>query len=1095
MTAAIQLHNTEYVWDGAIGNTSAEQSGPTVHNGFWPMRDLAISGTNAFYVSGYNEGGFDFRSFATTDPQHVKSEWYWIYSASQKLVSSFSGDYNDLNWLWVAADSNRVYFACSGTPNPTNASPANSPVPDNYPGAIVSCNVADNSPAYFTNGGIITNNGPNFLLPNGIYVGAQPGLSGLSVQNNGNLLAAAVNPDNLIYLIDKVTGSAVGSVSVTSPGRLNFSPDGSLWVISGNNVICYTNLSTSPSIAVLIPDFSEPLDVAVDPMNPNLIIVADGGSRQQLKAYDKTGTVLWTYGLVGGYQVNGPAVSTNKFWFFNGENDGTFVSFVPDGSFWVGDGGNHRSLHFSAALNYLEQIMYQPFTWLSCVDQNNPSRVFNQFLEFNVDYAKPLSQAWTLVNNWGATVSSCYIPSTKHKGLREVTTFPNGRTYALIENHCATTNTLEELCELATNQLRLTGIFPMITTQGRWISLGADGSARATAFGDARWYESTLNGFDPNGNPLWNPESLIASAATNSTDPVPRTGGFGNIRTTISTNNILISFDQSLNNGWHLGGVAVGTSNWLWKVSPAVAYMNGLGTYEISNGVMYAGTVAQALDRQVIYGYAGENFRGEGQAAQMMHFYDDGLFVGQFGEASPGHRAYEFPLAAFAANSDCENLIKDCNGEYFLWLSDESNHGPQRWHFVNAKNICEQSGSGEIGSAITLTNPFCSFPVDVLVTNGNQAANLSWHPVAGATLYKVYYSCHNGGPYTFLEGSTTNCNLFVNGLANRQTYYAVVTAITGGVEGAPSEQCVIHPFDTSQNVFCVGSMTEGGQIPWTVQIDSNAPVLGLPSYIGDNHLTGLLDLRDLDDYGCGKLQNEFIGTKGYIICDWSSGHDFENIAGNCSFAPQNGWLEIQYLERQYSIDNGLTNSLGSNWGVMASPTASILISVTDTNYHYLTVGSPSRFDSPRNFTLTLQSTNGTSAVYTVNENPGYSHMFQFLFKGDVTLWADSLNSGSAIVQGLFLDDAPVTYSTSSSPATIEPPLLANVIMLGNQTLQFSFTNYSTTSFTVLASTNLLLPLKSWTVLGAPSNIAPGLFQFTSPAVTNDQQHFYLIRSP
>jgi hypothetical protein len=68
-------------------------------------------------------------------------------------------------------------------------------------------------------------------------------------------------------------------------------------------------------------------------------------------------------------------------------------------------------------------------------------------------------------------------------------------------------------------------------------------------------------------------------------------------------------------------------------------------------------------------------------------------------------------------------------------------------------------------------------------------------------------------------------------------------------------------------------------------------------------------------------------------------------------------------------------------------------------------------------------------------------------------------------------------------------------MLGNQTLQFSFTNYSTTSFTVLASTNLLLPLKSWTVLGAPSNIAPGLFQFTSPAVTNDQQHFYLIRSP
>lgn len=48
-------HNTEYVWDGAIGNTSAELSGPTVHHGFYPIRDIAISGTNAFYVSGYNE--------------------------------------------------------------------------------------------------------------------------------------------------------------------------------------------------------------------------------------------------------------------------------------------------------------------------------------------------------------------------------------------------------------------------------------------------------------------------------------------------------------------------------------------------------------------------------------------------------------------------------------------------------------------------------------------------------------------------------------------------------------------------------------------------------------------------------------------------------------------------------------------------------------------------------------------------------------------------------------------------------------------------------------------------------------------------------
>src|ERR1700722_13429979 len=99
-------HNSEYVWDGAIGNTSAELSGPTVHRGFWPMADMAITGTNAFYVSGYNEGMYDFRSFLPTDPQHVKNAWYWVYSAPFNRVGSVPGDINDLSWLWVAADTN-----------------------------------------------------------------------------------------------------------------------------------------------------------------------------------------------------------------------------------------------------------------------------------------------------------------------------------------------------------------------------------------------------------------------------------------------------------------------------------------------------------------------------------------------------------------------------------------------------------------------------------------------------------------------------------------------------------------------------------------------------------------------------------------------------------------------------------------------------------------------------------------------------------------------------------------------------------------------------------------------------------------------------
>jgi hypothetical protein len=287
----------------------------------------------------------------------------------------------------------------------------------------------------------------------------------------------------MVYLLDKRTGAALNKFSVTTPGRLNFSPDGSLWVISGYNLICFTNVNSSPSAALTIPNFRYPLDVAVNPSNAGIILVADGGASQQIKAFDNTGNPLWTYGLAGGYQSNGVPVATNKFWFYDGEGGNeTFVCFAPDGSFWVGDGGNNRTMHFSPTCAYIEQVMYQPHGYMASVDQNNPSRVFNGFMEFSVDYTKPLSQSWKLVNNWMVNVPAVNLsPSDPgYYGLYEVTTFTNGRTYALINNYRYDPYINSELCELATNQLRLTGILPAWGSNKNWISLGPDGSARRT---------------------------------------------------------------------------------------------------------------------------------------------------------------------------------------------------------------------------------------------------------------------------------------------------------------------------------------------------------------------------------------------------------------------------------------------------------------------------------------------------------------------------------------------------------------------------------------------------------------------------------------
>jgi len=124
--------------------------------------------------------------------------------------------------------------------------------------------------------------------------------------------------------------------------------------------------------------------------------------------------------------------------------------------------------------------------------------------------------------------------------------------------------------------------------------------------------------------------------------------------------------------------------------------------------------------------------------------------------------------------------------------------------------------------------------------------------------------------------------------------------------------------------------------------------------------------------------------------------------------------------------------LGDNYGLIANPVGSINIAVNDSNYHYLTVISPSKFNDARQFAMRLTSTNNTSAVFTVNEYPGYSHVFQFKFKGNVTLWADASGGSDAIVQALFLDDASVTFSTGYTNFIQQTNLSTSTVISSSQ---------------------------------------------------------------
>jgi hypothetical protein len=216
----------------------------------------------------------------------------------------------------------------------------------------------------------------------------------------------------------------------------------------------------------------------------------------------------------------------------------------------------------------------------------------------------------------------------------------------------------------------------------------------------------------------------------------------------------------------------------------------------------------------------------------------------------------------------------------------------------------------------------------------------------------------------------------------------------------------------------------GGQFTPVDDVSSSMVASGQPSYTGEEHLTATLNLRELDDYGYGNLQNDMVGSRGYVIYDWGGpGSNLQNLPASYTVAAGSGWSDFPLLQRQFKVDN----VMGSNYGLLAGQTASINIGVSDANYHYLTVFSPAQFNNHRQFTLQLNSTNNTSVMYNVYENNGLSHVYQFMFKGNVTLTAISTGTwaggSDAIVQALFLDDAPVV-----SLGSLPPP--ANFRMIG-----------------------------------------------------------------
>ena len=679
--ARILSHNIRYEWEGVIGNTSSALPGAQIHRAYGPVNDMAFDARgNAFYVVGYNEAGNALHRFDARNPQQRSS----LGRADIRRI-----------FRYAATDGELAYFANIGL-----AAERGSPFrgTDTF---VVAFDVRDGREHTFSSGRrrsgdfnweSAADHEQQQVEANGVFPNAP---SGLAVQRRGALLMVAHRGLNLVRFFDKKDGRALGAVAVEGPGEIDVAPDDSFWVIcrvEGRKTVAHFRQhgGTWAIDRQIDTRDIDPVAIGVSPVDGSLA-VADART-EQVRGYDEKGRSIWILGRAGGYGSGGTDVAVDRFGFAAGP---AYLAYQADGSLWIGDPANERNVHFSRDRRYLDQIQYLSHSYVATVDMNRPQRVFRGYLEFAVDYARPLRDSWKLVRNWSVGLDSRY--GSHFAGLRQVVTLANGRTYATVFRR---DNGGDELVELAPEGVRPLGIRLRIDEQIR-----PDGSLRShlIRFGTLQVYERRLERFGPNASLVWSEPALKARVSgLGERDPhyhdVPLVHGVNNPVYPETGSGLLISFNPGKSPGFHLGAMRPGDDRWIWRASPSGAWqvderrriVTRDGTFETGRGVHYPGSVALAAGSNIIYGYHGEAWN-DGQANQWMHFHESGLFLGQFGESPYPNEDYAVAKPGAAGNAFCPSLVI-VDGELFVWHNDEGVHGGvHRWRVANLGSVRVQS--------------------------------------------------------------------------------------------------------------------------------------------------------------------------------------------------------------------------------------------------------------------------------------------------------------------------------------------------------------------------------------------------------------------
>ena len=592
---------------------------------------------------------------------------------------------------------------------------------------------------------------------NGTGTGFLHAPTGIAVQRGtGRKLFVAHAFLNEVRVLDKKTGASLCNVTMEMPRRMALSMDGaSLWVIVGNttvtkydaNKLCQSvgDAEATPAALLSLPraHLALPAALSVSPKT-NEVAVADLAT-SQVQVFSESGAFLKSLGQSGGYATGGPEVSAKRFFWLNSTQ--VFLAHEDDGSLWVADAANLRTLHVDSEGRFIDSTDYVVASYSSAVHSEQPTRVFSNYREYAVKYsalATPLNESWALVRNWAAGLDANWTTDNSHfEGFHTVVATADNKTVGMVRM----ANGKDSLVELPSDGTGLRLIYQLPSggyslERGASLRYSVDHWQRGSqAAGVQEIWEVAYDVAAGN----WSlPGRLVTSFATASDQLASRFAGVQPSFPTTAKGDFVIfdgatgkneSYNHAPNQGNHLGVVKPGAnSSFTWQASPwgewdvagSPIVLDGINCtfHAITNAdgryggndsaINYGGSYAQVEGHNIVYGFFGEFWKNS-EANQFLHFHDSGLFIGQFGTLSqfgsmglnpqiPGDMGGEFEefnyaLPGEAGNSFSPSLVRASDNLVYFYHNDESQHdGVHQWVLKGAESLLLKRGLGNTQS-------------------------------------------------------------------------------------------------------------------------------------------------------------------------------------------------------------------------------------------------------------------------------------------------------------------------------------------------------------------------------------------------------------